>query len=132
MVWASFSGYVPVTLEFISCKMSSEEYQKVLDDHWRPYFTRFRRRNLSLSSDITWRIRELKVRSPMRPHACPETKMFSFDGWVVWINADCIIHVHPCENLQENMRMTYTVIGVIEAAEVEKDSDDYLYPQQVL
>ncbi|ETN77950.1 hypothetical protein NECAME_10681 [Necator americanus] len=50
-VSASFSANGPVPLEFVSCKMNSEEYHKVLGDHLLPYFTRFRRCNLVFQQD---------------------------------------------------------------------------------
>lgn len=43
MVWGAFSGMGKLELAFISCRMASQDYIKVLNDHLLPFRQRFRR-----------------------------------------------------------------------------------------
>lgn len=45
VVRASFSGYEPLMLEFISCDINSEDYRRLSRDHLLSYL-RFRGHNL--------------------------------------------------------------------------------------
>lgn len=43
MVWGAFSGVGKLELAFVSCRMTSQDYVKVLTDHLLPFRQRFRR-----------------------------------------------------------------------------------------
>lgn len=40
MVWTPFPGHRPIALEFVSCTVSSDDYQRLLKDYLLPYLRR--------------------------------------------------------------------------------------------
>lgn len=46
MIWGAFSSLGTLELAFPSCRMDSQEYQTVLENHLRPYYQEHRHENL--------------------------------------------------------------------------------------
>lgn len=51
MVWGAFSTYGTLPLVFPSCKMNSEEYQRVLQDSLVPYVAKLQQKSLIFQQD---------------------------------------------------------------------------------
>jgi transposase len=51
MVWAAFSSKGKLQLVFTSCKMKSEDYQRVLQDSLVPYLRRYRQTRFTFQQD---------------------------------------------------------------------------------
>lgn len=51
MVWGAFSSYGKLDLAFVSCRMNSGDYQKVLGDTLLPFKRRFRRVSFTFQQD---------------------------------------------------------------------------------
>ena len=51
MIWGAFSGYGKLQFAFVSCRMNSNDYQRVLESHLLPFKRRFPRVPFTFQQD---------------------------------------------------------------------------------